>query len=144
MNYWQPFAWDIEKQGDKYVVGKWTTVAMRLSADGSLGIGSARQAIEQHEFQTLEWAQVMLKFCKGLDQQSGSFSFTNSNIVWANTHANFNTSVDWKFANHSVVTLGHDGEILKFDLPFIVWQWLKLSKFSKFMKALMWGERGRT
>lgn len=143
MTYWQPFAWDIEKEGDKYIVAKWTTVAMRLSADGSLGIGSNKQAIEKHEFQTLEWAQVMLNFCKGLDQQNGSFSFTNSNIVWANTTAKFNTSVDWKVANRSIVTIGQSGELLKLDLPFIVWQWLKLSKFSKFMKALMWGERGK-
>lgn len=138
MIYWKPFAWDIEKQGDKYIVGKWTTTAMRLSADGSLGIGSTRQAIEQHEFQTLEWAEVMLNFCRGLESQPVTYSFTNSNI---NTNGKFSTALDWKVTNHSVVTIGHGGELLKIDLPFIVWQWIKLSKVSRFMKALMWGER---
>jgi len=140
MIYWKPFAWDIEKQGDKYIVGKWTTTAMRLSADGSLGIGSTRQAIEQHEFQTLEWAEVMLNFCRGLESQPVTYSFTNSNI---NTNGKFSTALDWKVTNHSVVTIGHGGELLKIDLPFIVWQWIKLSKVSRFMKALMWGERGQ-
>ena len=141
MNYWTPHAWEIEKEGDKYIVAKWTNEVMRLSADGSLGIGGNRQPIEKHEFKTLEWAQLMLKFCQGLESQSITFLTTNSNFGWST--AKFNTSMDWKFANHSVVTIGQNGELLKIDLPFIVWQWFKLSKFTKFVKTLMWGERGK-
>lgn len=142
MIYYTPHTWEIEQKDDKYIVGKWITEAMRLSADGSLGIGGNKQAIEKYEFQTLEWAELMLKFCQGLESQSISFLTTNTNLVWSN--ATFNSSVDWKFANHSVVTIGQNGELLKIDLPFIVWQWLKLSKLSKFIKILIWGERGKS
>jgi hypothetical protein len=143
MNYWQPYAWSIEQQGNKYIVGKWTTEVMRLSADGSLGIGGSKQAIEQHEFQTLEWAQIMLKFCQGLDQQSNSFAFTNSTIVWDTTNGKINNSWNYYFANKAIVQIDSNGKIVKLDLPFIVWEWLKLSKVSKFIKTLMWGERGK-
>jgi hypothetical protein len=143
MNYWQLSAWEIEKQDEKYIVGKWMNSAMRLSNDGSLNIGSIRQAIEQYEFQTLEWAQVMLKFCQGLEQQSNSFAFTNSNIVWATNNGKINNSWNYYFANKAIVQVDPNGKIVKLDLPFIVWEWFKLSKVSKFIKTLMWGERGK-
>lgn len=141
MIYWQPYAWDIEQEGDKYIVGKWSTATMRLGADGSFGFGTVRTPIEWYEFKTLEWASVMLHYCKRLEQSSLHVDFSKSLTIapykWDEP------SLNWRVGNHTVVSINQEGTVLKLDLPWLVWQWLKVAKVSKFIKALMWGERGR-
>jgi hypothetical protein len=146
MNYWTTHTWEIEKENDKYVVGKFSNEVMRLSGDGSLGIGGGKQLLEKYEFQTYEWAQLMLNFCQRLDGKTNYFSITSGNYSWAisNTSiATFDTSWSYSFANKEIVKVDSSGKIVKFDLPFIVLQWLKLSKLTKFINTLMWGEKGK-
>lgn len=149
MNTWTTHTWQIEKENDKYIVGKFSNEVMRLSNDGSLGVGGNKQPIEKYEFQTYEWAQLMLNFCQRLDGKTGYFSTVSGNYSWAisntsiGTHAIFDTSWSYSFASKEILKVDSTGKIVKFDLPFIVWQWIKVSKFSKFLKTLMWGEKGK-
>lgn len=97
---------------------------------------------ECYQFLTKEVAQKFLQVlqndanvywsnCSTITQ--GVYAFTSSSAV--------NVSTYWTLQGHQVIVLDHEGRVVKFDLPWMVWCWIRTSGLTKMLMALWYGQR---
>ena len=107
------------------------------------------RTVERYPFETYEWAmlckQSMDRYDKILhDHRWGASMGT---ILWNHqgqlTSSFHLTMSHWQLENKPIVVWDHNSQVVKFDIPALVWIWLKTSWVPKAYKSLMWGEKGK-
>lgn len=114
-----------------------TTERMRLGAGGSFGIGNNTPTIpERYCFQTAEVAQIFAGILNRDLERS-------TKLVFATSHDfGIRTSVfEMRSAGREIFRMSQDGEIIKLDMPYLVWTWIKLSAGARFLRTLWYGSR---
>jgi hypothetical protein len=106
--------------------------------EGSTVVGND----ERYEFLTPEVAYAFAGILNRSEQRlwiisSGKVLFGFTSMAAVNTTTNWH----WKIANREVLVTGPDQQVVKLDLPWIVWLWIRQSALAKFAKALWYGQR---
>lgn len=105
--------------------------------------------VQRYPFQTYEWAvlckQSMDRHDKFLeDRRWGGSMGTLIAGYQGQLTSSFNfTMTHWQLENKPIVVWDHNRQVVKFDIPALVWIWLKTTWVPKAYKRLMWGEKGK-
>ncbi len=105
--------------------------------------------VQRYPFQTYEWAvlckQSMDRHDKFLeDRMWGGSMGTLIAGYQGQLTSSFNfTMTHWQLENKPIVVWDHNRQVVKFDIPALVWIWLKTTWVPKAYKRLMWGEKGK-
>ena len=115
-----------------------TTERMRIGADGNLSLGNdAAEVHERYCFQTAEVAQIFARILnKDLDSQVQHVTLSSEYAVAFNS---MRIDSSWMFNQREVARSDGAGKLLKLDLPYIVWTWIKLSAGARFLRTLWYG-----
>lgn len=116
--------------------------------------------VESHYFLTPEFAGIMLRFCQNIEKPSVLYYTTNSVFASNGMIGGFLTVANNSLPNGSVrvttaiklsgrivVEIDQNNNLVTFDLPFLVLQWLRLAFLDRcvsLFRGIMWGTRGRT
>lgn len=97
---------------------------------------------ERYQFLTKEVAQ---KFLQILQNDANVYwlncSVTTQRVYAFTSSSAVNVSTYWTLQGHQVVVLDHEGRVVKFDLPWMAWCWLRTSGLAKMLMALWYGQR---
>lgn len=110
---------------------------MRLSANGSLGIGGGRNILERYPFMTAEVAQI----CADVFNRD----FRNNQILREITLSGLGLTIgqpnvfEMRDCGREVVRIDSNHRIVKLDLPYITWIWLRTTAPVRIAKALWRG-----
>lgn len=131
---WQAEGWKVEADEGRYEVYYHTHEAMRLGADGSLGIGRP----EGYWFNTLEWARLCAERLNSLER--AFMPSTTYTLGVGNAPSN-----QWQFraGPKPLITVDQGGQVTQFDLPEMVKIWFKTTWVPKAWNRLLWGEKGK-
>lgn len=150
-NGWQPEGWAVEEEDDHFEVYYHTNEVMRLSTDGMLSFSSRKGYV----FQTREWAELCAKQLNRLDDAFGrgpsTLRLTSGNLGigtlspsrWLDAEKSAIFRLHSPTPPKPVLTIGRDGTVRHFDLPYFVKVWLRGTWVYAAWKRLMWGERGK-
>jgi hypothetical protein len=104
-----------------------------------------------YPFQTEEWARLCQKSLDSHDEflERRMWGASMGTIVW-NHQGQLTGSLNlamthWQLGNtpKPIVVWDHNRQIVKFDIPALVWIWLKTTWIPKAYKRLMWGTKGK-
>lgn len=126
--------WSHKQQDDKWIVGKWQTERTKIHANGDVSLGKHEELVsELYQFQT-EWAAAShARFCNRIEFRPQRFG-TSRLVGWSG-----GTETGFSVANREVLRVSQGGEIEKFDLPYLVWVWLRTSALGRGFKAFWYG-----
>ena len=98
---------------------------------------------ERYVFKTAEFAAIFAKFCNRIEPTpaNGIYLYANGSCITTGSTGYACRSI--KIGGLEVATFNSSGELEQVNLPLIVWHWLKFSLLARFMKKIVWGERGR-
>lgn len=102
-----------------------------------------------YPFQTSEWAMLCKKSMLRLNQTAFNDSWGGSVLTYTgDAQAQWTTALHltmshWQLENKPIVVWDHNRQVVKFDIPALVWIWLKTTWVPKAFKRLMWGEKGK-
>ena len=102
-----------------------------------------------YRFQTSEWAMLCKQSMDRHDKflHDRKWGGSTATFVWNHqgqlTGAMHLTMSHWQLENKPIVVWDHNRQVVKFDIPALVWIWLKTSWVPKAYKRLMWGEKGK-
>jgi hypothetical protein len=103
-----------------------------------------------YPFQTSEWAMLCKQSMERHDQflNDRRWGASMGTLVWTQqgqlTSSYHFTMTQWQLeANKPIVVWDQNRQIVKFDIPALVWIWLKTTWVPKAYKRLMWGEKGK-
>ena len=132
--------------GDRYeVVGTdcclMSSECMRIDAYGNVVIGQANYPIERYRFKSPEVAGICADiFNRDLDRQrfepirltAGDLRVGNSNFDWLKVQDR----------TREIIRMDQNGVIVKLDLPYLVWCWIRTSAAGNLVNALWngWGK----
>jgi hypothetical protein len=104
---------------------------------------------ESYPFQTSEWAMLCKQAMDRHDQflNERRWGGSTASFVW-NHQGQLTGSLNfamthWQLENKPIVVWDQNRQIVKFDMPALVWIWLKTTWVPKAYKRLMWGEKGK-
>jgi hypothetical protein len=107
------------------------------------------QILEIYPFQTHEWAMLCKQSMDRHDKflHDRMWGGSTASFVW-NHQGQLTGSLNfamthWQLENKPIVVWDHNRQIVKFDMPALVWIWLKTTWVPKAYKRLMWGEKGK-
>lgn len=105
--------------------------------------------VERYPFQTSEWAML----CKQSMDRHDKFLHdrmwgTSTASLVLGYQAQLTSSIHltmshWQLENKPIVVWDHNQQVVKFDIPALVWLWLKTTWIPKAYNNLMWGEKGK-
>lgn len=107
------------------------------------------QLVAKYTFQTSEWAQLCKQSMERHDKilNDRMWGASTTTLVYGHqvqlTGAMHLTMSHWQLENKPIVVWDHNRQVVKFDIPALVWIWLKTTWVPKAFKRLMWGERGK-
>lgn len=134
--------WSYRQQGDKWVVSKWTSERMRTCHNGSVFYHAnpiERRVAELYEFQT-EWAaESHARFCNRLENDGRVISFAQPWIVNHSICISQSNEFEFRQSGREVICINQDGEIKTFDLPYLIWIWVKTTSLAKGLRAFWYG-----
>jgi len=102
-----------------------------------------------YRFQTSEWAmlckQSMDRHDKFLHDRMWGASTASLVLGYEGllTGAMHLTMSRWQLENKPIVVWDQNRQVVKFDIPALVWIWLKTTWVPKAYKRLMWDEKGK-
>jgi hypothetical protein len=105
--------------------------------------------VQRYPFQTYEWAvlckQAMDRHDAFLNERrwGGSMGTLIAGYQGQLTSSFNFTMTHWQLENKPIVVWDHNRQVVKFDIPALVWIWLKTTWVPKAYKRLMWGEKGK-
>jgi hypothetical protein len=116
-----------------------TTERMRLGAGGSFGIGNNTPTIhERYCFQTAGVAQIFAGILnRDLDKQVQHITLTDGCGIIIGQSNQF----EMRSAGREVMRMDKDGVIVKLDMPYLVWCWLRTTAVARFLRTLWYGSR---
>jgi hypothetical protein len=105
--------------------------------------------VQSYPFQTHEWATLCKKSMERHDKflHDRMWGASTASLVYGyqgqlTGSLNF-AMTHWQLENKPIVVWDHNSQVVKFDIPALVWIWLKTSWVPKAYKSLMWGEKGK-
>lgn len=129
------YRWEVEQRD-----GKWFCCGYSYERVGRLEIGNT-EPVECHEF-TTEWAaKAQQRFCVRLQEDK----FALAVLPWASKYgtgiatASHVNSFEWRLGNLTVLTIDQRNELLGFDLPYLVWCWIKTTAVARGLRAFWYG-----
>ena len=115
---------------------------MRIGADGKVGIGGENNVIERYPFLTAQMAAICADiFNRDMDRQRPLGVAT----WWAGKEGYtipFNSTPDWlvvRTNNREIVRVDQTGNIVRLELPYLIWCWLRTTAPVRGAKALWKG-----
>lgn len=108
---------------------------MYYRTEGSTVVGDSD---ERYEFLTPEVAYI---FAGILQRDLTRFYGVGSTAYYtfASSDARMQIANSWVFNQHEVARWDSAGKLLKLDLPYLIWTWLKLSAGARFLRTLWYG-----
>jgi hypothetical protein len=103
-----------------------------------------------YPFLTEEWARLCQKALDSHDEflehrKWGASMGTLVSGYQGQLTSSFNFSMThWQLENKPIVVWDQNKQVIKFDIPALVWIWLKTTWIPKAYKRLMWGTKGKT
>lgn len=115
-------------------------VCGKIHSDGSM---------TAYKFQTQEWAELCKRSMDRMDSWSDhrAWSISASSITYGvqgTLTANLRelTMTQFELAGKRILELDHNRDVVRFDVPAIIYLWLKTTWIPKAWKRLMWGDKG--
>lgn len=136
-----PHRWEVHQRDGRYAVCKVSNERMRFGADGSVGIGSCGPE-PTYWYDTPEFAELSRKWCERWDQVEKELTRQPTMLTF-NVAGRLSIGSSFNINQKTVVQLDQFGNIVAFDLPWIVWTWFKTTALVKMAKRLWYGERGQ-
>jgi hypothetical protein len=102
-----------------------------------------------YPFQTEEWARLCQKLMDSHDEflerrkwgvSMGTLITGYQGQLTGSTHLILS---HFQLENKPIVVWDHNRQVVKFDIPALVWIWLKTTWITKAYKRLMWGTKGK-
>lgn len=105
--------------------------------------------VQSYPFQTYEWAMLCKKSMDRHDKflHDRMWGASTASLIW-NHQAQLTSSYSltmshWQLEDKPIVVWDQNRQVVKFDIPALVWIWLKTTWVPKVYKRLMWGEKGK-
>jgi len=105
--------------------------------------------VQRYPFQTNEWAMLCRQAMERYDkfENERKWGTSTASLIW-NHQAQMTSSYSltmshWQLEDKPIVVWDHNRQVVKFDIPALVWIWLKTTWVPKAYKRLMWGEKGK-
>lgn len=105
--------------------------------------------VERYPFQTSEWAMLCKQAMERYDkfENERKWGTSTASLIWNHqtqlTSSYSLTMTHWQLEDKPIVVWDHNRQVIKFDIPALVWIWLKTTWVPKAYKRLMWGEKGK-
>lgn len=115
-------------------------VCGKIHNDGSMNV---------YKFQTREWAELCKRSMERFDQienermWGASISVSVSGYQFALTGATNLVMTRFDLEGKRILELDHNRDVVTFNVPAIIYLWLKTTWIPKAWKRLMWGEKGK-
>jgi hypothetical protein len=112
----------------------------KMHGDGSMSV---------YKFQTQEWAELCKRSMERLDKWENerrwgtSLASTIIGYQGQITSAHHLLMTRFELEGKNILQLDHNREVIKFDVPAIIYLWLKTTWIPKFFNRLMWGTKGK-
>lgn len=113
----------------------------RINADGTM---------TSYKFQTQEWAELcrrsMVRMDSWTEPSLWGVSVTGSSYAYQTGATAFTrnlTITRFDLESKPILIIDHNRDVIKLDVPAIIWMWLKTTWIPKAWKSLMWGEKGK-
>jgi len=138
-----PHRWEVHQREGRYAVCKVSNERMRFGADGSVGIGSCGPE-PMYWYDTQDFAELSRRWCERMDQVAYELTGPKNRItVGLGYVVNSQIGTTFKVNHKTVAHIDANGNVVAFDLPWIVWTWMKTTALVKIAKRLWYGERGQ-
>ena len=104
-----------------------------------------------YPFLTQEWAEACKRSMQRIDQfeQERKWGASMNTLMWGAqntltaTGRSMMTFTRFDLENKPILVIDHNRDVIKLDVPAIIWLWLNTTWVPKAWRALMWGERGK-
>ena len=102
-----------------------------------------------YKFLTKEWAELCQRSMERLDEWESrrkwgvSVSTITSGYQYALTGASHLMMTRFELEGKRILELDHNRDVVTFNVPAIIYLWLKTTWIPKAWKRLMWGEKGK-
>lgn len=112
----------------------------KIHGDGSMTV---------YKFMTKEWAELCKRSMERHDKWENerkwgtSFSYTISAHQGVITSASHLMMTRFELEGKRILELDHNRDVVTFNVPAIIYLWLKTTWIPKAWKRLMWGEGGK-
>lgn len=93
---------------------------------------------ERYEFITPEMARLFVGILHRDLMRSYSIGST-AYYTFAPNDARTQINSSWTFNHHEVARWDSAGNLIKLDVPYLIWTWLKLSAGARFLRTLWYG-----
>lgn len=104
-----------------------------------------------YPYKTQEWAELCRRSMDRLDQFEQQRKWGVSLTTISHPHQmsattslrNMMTFTRFDLENKPILVIDHNRDVIKLDVPAIIYLWLKTTWIPKAWKRLMWGEKGK-
>ena len=104
-----------------------------------------------YRFLTQEWAELCRRSMQRFDQFEQQRKWGVSLTAISHPHQmcataslrNMMTFTRFDLENKPILVIDHNRDVIKLDVPAIIYLWLKTTWIPKAWKRLMWGEKGK-
>ena len=131
----------IGKTGWAVTPGESGWLCGRIYGDGSM---------EVYKFLTKEWAELCRQSMERLDEWENQRKWGSSTIAWTHGAQILTTSslremtmTHFQLENKPILVMDHNRQVIKLDVPAIIYLWLKTTWIPEAWNRLMWGEKGK-
>lgn len=136
------YRWEVEQIDGKWFCNGYSYERMRFTDEGNLQLGCSH-ASETHEF-TTEWAaRAQKRFCERLQEDVNVLTVGQWASKYGSGTARVNVSVtnsfEWRLGNRTVIAFDQRHQVKTFDLPYIVWCWIKTTAVARGLRAFWYG-----
>lgn len=133
--------WSVGPTGWAVTPGETGFICGKICSDGPI----------IYKFQTKEWAELCKRSMERFDRYeqerkwgaSVSTLAYGSQIALTGSTSSMMTFTRFDLENRPILVIDHNRDVIKLDVPAIIWMWLKTTWIPKAWKALMWGEKGK-
>lgn len=125
-------SWVVEPGLTGWICGK-------IHSDGSMTV---------YKFQTKEWAELCKRSMDRFDKFDPKCQWmwstvTTSPYYFTTSSLRELTMTRIELENRPILVMDHNREVIKLDVPAIIYLWLKTTWITKTWKRLLWGEKGK-
>jgi len=104
-----------------------------------------------YRFLTKEWAEACKRSMQRLDhfEQQRKWGASLTTATWDKQYtltangSGMVTFTRFDLENKPILVIDHNRDVIKLDVPAIIYLWLKTTWIPKAWKRLMWGEKGK-